>query len=648
MTGHRRGVAAGWVFAVAGLVLLGCEAEPPGDAPGRSSPDEREEATGDPAPDRPTLDDEPQHDPTNGTATGDADEEAEGTPDEPAGDAVAQAERVLERLSWEQKVGQLLVADVRGDHPTEVSAPAAAENAARFGAPTPAEVVARHDLGGVIYFTYAGVDDEPDPELGNIQGPEQVATLSDGLQEAATEATGVPLLVATDQEHGFITRTPEPFTRMPGPMALGAADDVALAEESARAAAVELRAVGINVTLAPTADVNTEPTNPVIGVRSVGAEPELVGRMVAAQVRGLDDGGVGATAKHFPGHGSVDVDSHEALPTVDDAEEALRAVALPPFREAIEAGVGAVMPGHLAVPAFDDEGRPATVSPAMIDGLLREDLGFDGVVVTDALDMEGITGRGEPAEVALEALEAGVDVLLMPPDLPDVRAGLIDAVETGALDEDRLDASVRRVLIWKAELGLLGDDRAARAPIPDGAVGVDEHTGLSEEVARAAVTAIEAACDVLPFAEGEAVAVVGPRDGGVEELAPLLDTDGASIAAVPTDQQPSADQIADAVSAAVDADLVVQVTTSAWRSTGQQQLGARLAESDTSVVAVASAEPYDATVTDADVHLATYDRGRAAMTAAAEVLRGGEAPGRLPVPVGAHAVGDGAALADCD
>lgn len=599
----------------------------------------------DPTTDRPVTESGARDAPADGATNHDHDHDrARRAADERA---AARADEVLAGMSVADKVGQLLVAAVRGAHPTDVSAAAAEDNVEHFGVPTPAEVVRRHRLGGVIYFTYAGVDDPPDRQRANLLAPGQIAALSEGLQSTAVADGGVPLLIATDQEHGLITRTPEPFTRMPGPMALGAADDPAMAEASAQAAARELAAVGINVTFAPSADVNTEPANPVIGVRSPGASPQLVGRTAAAQIRGLRAGGVGTTAKHFPGHGSVAVDSHEALPTVELSAEALRTTALPPFQQAIDEGVDAVMPGHLAVPALLGSGRPATLSPTLLKEVLRDELGFDGAVVTDALDMDAITREGNPVDVALAAINAGADLLLMPPQLPRVRQALIAAVEDGRLAEERLDASVRRVLAWKAALGLLDGDGTATAATPDDVVGDQRHADLARRVASEAVTAIEAGCGVLPIAADHAVTIVGPDEGGADVLGAMLSQRDRAVNAVSTGMEPSPGQIKTARQAAAASDITVLVTVSAWDHPSQLELGAALAGVPGRLVVVSAAEPYDAAHLDADVHLAAYDRGGAAMRAVTEVLLGAAAPGRLPVPVGSHDIGHGGVLARC-
>jgi beta-N-acetylhexosaminidase len=282
-------------------------------------------------------------------------------------------------------------------------------------------------LGGVVLFAW------------NVASPEQVAGLSAALHAERPEA-----LVAIDEEGGDVTRLEAATgSSYPGPLALGAVDDVELTREVALAMACDLAAAGIDLDLAPVADVNMNPDNPVIGVRSFGPDAELVARHVAAFVEGLQAGGVAACAKHFPGHGDTSVDSHLALPTVP----ALTDEALLPFRAAVAAGVRAVMTAHIRVDAVGPE--PATVSPALL-GLLRSGLGFDGLVITDALEMRAISATIGVEEGAVQALAAGADALCLGHDLADdavaavVRA-LVLAVHTGRLAEERLAEAAGRV-----------------------------------------------------------------------------------------------------------------------------------------------------------------------------------------------------------
>lgn len=282
-------------------------------------------------------------------------------------------------------------------------------------------------LGGITLFAY------------NVRSPGQLAALTARLRDAGD------VLVAIDEEGGDVTRLEaERGSSYPGNLALGAVDDVELTEEVAAAIAGELARAGVSMNFAPVADANTNPDNPVIGVRSFGADPELVARHVAAFVRGTQRQGVAACAKHFPGHGDTSVDSHVDLPVVGGDLEA----ALLPFRAAIGAGVRGVMTGHLLVPELDE--LPATLSRRIVTGLLREELGFDGLVVTDALEMRAISGGVGVEEAAVRALAAGVDALCAGHDLHEetvdalIRA-ISDAARSGRLPLERLEEAAGRV-----------------------------------------------------------------------------------------------------------------------------------------------------------------------------------------------------------
>ncbi len=249
-------------------------------------------------------------------------------------------------------------------------------------------------LGSVVLFSR------------NVVDPGQVAALT-----AALRAERPDVIVAIDEEAGDVTRIESGLgSSRPGNLALGAVDDPALTEEVARDLGAELAAAGITLNYAPDADVNSNPDNPVIGVRSFGAEPSLVARHTTAWVRGLQSGGVAACAKHFPGHGDTRVDSHHDLPRIDADRDRLHAVELAPFRAAVAAGVQAVMTGHLLVPALDPD-LPATLSARILGGLLREEMGFDGVVVTDAVEMGAVADRYGFAGAAVRALAAGADAI---------------------------------------------------------------------------------------------------------------------------------------------------------------------------------------------------------------------------------------------
>jgi beta-N-acetylhexosaminidase len=308
-------------------------------------------------------------------------------------------------------------------------------------------------LGGVVLFSH------------NVESREQLAALNAELRG---------LLVVIDEEGGDVTRLEhERGSSYPGSFALGVVDDVALTERVAGAIGSELAAVGVNLNFAPVADVNTNPRNPVIGIRSFGSEPELVARHVAAFVRGMQAAGVAACAKHFPGHGDTELDSHHELPTVGGDLGA----ALLPFRAAIEAGTRAIMTAHIRVPELDDV--PATVSRRILHGLLREELGFAGLVITDALDMKGVTAT-VGIEAAPRALAAGADALCLgaglgPEPVERVHSSIVEAVSTGRLPEERLAEAAGRV----------ADMAVTAAP----GTGHGPDTGVGLEAARRALRA---------------------------------------------------------------------------------------------------------------------------------------------------------------
>lgn len=350
------------------------------------------------------------------------------------------AEEVLAGLSLEEKVGQLLMPVLAGRDPSQVSADEQKTNRAATGLAVPAEIVARYHLGGVIYLAK------------NIGTADQVDLMSAGLQQAARADSGVGLLVAVDQEGGRVNRITDGVTVFPSAELLSG--DAAAVREAGYLTGRQVADLGINVVLAPVADVTRPDMASFISNRSYGADPQVVSQMVTASVDGLQDSGVAAAVKHWPGHGGTDVDSHLELPVLDISREGWDQRERIPFQAAIEHRVSIVLVGHLAIPSLDPSGSPATVSPAMIDGLLRTELGFDGVVMTDALNM-GAVEDIDPGRLVVEAVKAGVDILLVPPDLGVAYRALVTAVEQGEISAERLDQSVLRILRLKERLGQL-------------------------------------------------------------------------------------------------------------------------------------------------------------------------------------------------
>ncbi len=318
----------------------------------------------------------------------------------------------------------------------------------------------------------------------NVDTPEQVAELVRELQEIARDAGhDLPLLVAVDQEGGRVARLRAPWTEWPPLRALGRIGSEAHARRMGESLAAELTACGIRCDFAPVVDVDTNPKNPIIGDRSFGDDPELVGRLGAAMIGGLQDGGVAACAKHFPGHGDTDLDSHLALPAVDHSPSRLEDVELRPFRRAIEAGVASIMTAHVLVRELDDR-LPATLSPLLIDRLLREKMGYGGVVVSDDLEMKAVADRWRPGEGAPLAAEAGCDLLPVCKNHDaqvDAIEGLVRAVETERFSWKAMDAACARVRLLKERFLL-----PYRDPVPKQArlaAGVGEGVALAEEIA---------------------------------------------------------------------------------------------------------------------------------------------------------------------
>lgn len=357
--------------------------------------------------------------------------------------AASEAERTLAAMSLEDKVAQLFTIVVYGAKADTKSK----ENEARYGVATPAQVVEKFRPGGVILFPWAG----------NVSSAAQVAALTTGLREA--DSGEAPLMIGVDQENGIVSRLSPLVTKLPGAMDVGATGKPAYARDVAEVTGEELLDLGISLDFAPVADVNVNPRNPVIGPRAYGADPEKVSVMVGAAVDGFHEAGVASVAKHFPGHGDTSVDSHTGLPVITHSMTKWRKLDAPPFRAAIAHGVDAIMSAHVVMPKLDPSRDPATLSHRILTGLLREELGFDGVISTDALDMAGVRKKYGDAEVAVRAVLAGADILLMPPNLPKAYEAVLKAVRSGRISEDRIDESVLRILRLKEKRGVFGPVR---------------------------------------------------------------------------------------------------------------------------------------------------------------------------------------------
>nr|BFE65857.1 glycoside hydrolase family 3 protein [Dactylosporangium thailandense] len=500
------------------------------------------------------------------------------------------------RLSDEELVGQLLMPYAYGNTADKVSSGSAAANRNYAGASTPADIIKKYHLGGIILVSSSA----DDPTAGtnkttNVESPAQVAKLTTGLQQAALSLPArLPLLIGTDQEYGQVTRIRDGIVQLPAALAFGAAGDPGLTEAAWKAAGTELAAIGLNVDFAPDADVLGTQPGGVIGSRSFGSDPAKVAPQVAAAVRGLQAAGVAATVKHFPGHGHTTTDSHSSLPVLSQNLTALETADLPPFTAARDAGVGLVMSGHLDVKAIDP-GVPASFSGKVLTDLLRGKLKYDGVVVTDALNMAPAEQWG-PGEAAVRAILAGNDILLMPPSLSAAYKGLLEAVKSGRLPKQRVVESVTRILALKQRLAAVPKQDLGVVDGPDG-------KNAARAVAAAAITVLRGKCS--------GALVTGP----VRVTAAGADT--------------AKGWLEEALRGA-GAEVVTQGGAEV-RLVGYGRGSADL--SSTAAVTVALDTPYVLGSAKGTL-LATYSGSRASMSALADVLLGkAKAPGRTPVPV---------------
>ncbi|MGB9907584.1 MAG: glycoside hydrolase family 3 N-terminal domain-containing protein [Candidatus Saccharicenans sp.] len=450
-------------------------------------------------------------------------------------------EKTIRKMSLEEKIGQLVVTRYSGQF---------------FNYDSPylknlEELVRKYHLGGLILFGGEALE---------------TAHFTNHFQKLAR----VPLLIASDLERGAGNQVTG-ATLFPPLMALGAADSEELAYEMGRVTAIEGRALGIHMTYAPVVDVNINPDNPIINTRSVGEDPEQVARITRAFIKGCQSHGMIATAKHFPGHGDTDQDSHSLLPVIRADEERLKRVELYPFQAAIESGVESIMTAHLYLPALEpEEGLPATLSPRILTGLLRQQMGFKGLVVTDALEMRGITGYFGDEEAALRALKAGVDLLLLPPDPVRVIERLTLAVRTGELPLSRVEESLRRVLLAKTRLGLHRQRYVSLDRLPL-ILGRQEFRDLAWKAFASALTLVKNDNQLLPLRENKNLVLLSLSSDPGDYFA------GRRLAAEVSSRLPGTrvfyadgdtgqEKLDEAFSAASGAELVVAALFSSLRS----------------------------------------------------------------------------------
>lgn len=526
-------------------------------------------------------------------------------------------ERLLAALSTRQKVAQLVMPWLLGDY-TPADAPTMRR--ARMW-------VDSLEVGGIIISTGT---------------PHDIAAKLNALQRTAP----LPLLIAADFEGGTTMRMAA-GTPFPTQMGIGATGRPEDAYTMGRITAIEARAVGVHLAFAPVADVNSNPANPIINTRSFGGDPHEVARFVAATVRGMRDGGVLSTAKHFPGHGDTDTDSHLALPIIRAPWARFDSLELVPFRAAVAAGVDAMMSAHIAVPALDGQERlPGTLSPAILTGILQDSLGFTGLITTDALDMGAIAKEIGHDEGVIRAFEAGSDLLLMPADPAAAITAMTRAVESGRIPMARLDHSVRKVLALKVRMNLF-HDREVELDRVAAVVGSPGSLAAAADITQRALVLLDdsrGTVDALRSAP-RTVALVTVADGTTPlgtRLAEQLRAAGHTVTAVRLPTDPSPAELAAAERAIRGAPHLVLATAVRWGSysgtiglaPGTAALLDRLARMKPSVL-VSFGSPYViAQVPGAGGYLMAWNNSPMTETAVARALSGEAAiTGTAPIPV---------------
>lgn len=416
-------------------------------------------------------------------------------------------DKLISYMTVSEQVGQMLMPDIRqwnGKVTTTVNEGLKSS-------------IHNQDLGGLILFDK------------NIVDTRQVTTFTHNLQ---MESGDIPMFLGIDQEGGVIKRIPG-GTNLPGQMALGATGDSALAEAAGLLTGEELKALGLNINFAPVLDINSNPDNPIIGMRSFSSDADLVTRLGLATITGLRQSGVIAAVKHFPGHGDTMVDSHLGLPVLTHNRERLESVELKPFQAAIENGVEMIMTAHIAFPAIDNEqvtslkdGQrvpvPATLSKKVLNGLLREELGYEGVIISDAFTMDGIAEHFGEDQSVERAVNAGVDIILMPQNSAAAHQTLVNAVKNGTIPTETIHASVERILELKAKYGLFEHSESLTSKLAklNQVIGSQGHREVEREIAERAVTLLASRDGKRPdsLQQGDRVVIVAAEEEQAKQL----------------------------------------------------------------------------------------------------------------------------------
>ncbi len=533
--------------------------------------------------------------------------------------------RFVASMTLPEKVGQLFVTYAYGASADTTDPADVRQNQALLGVDNGAQLVAKYHLGGVIYFGYSG----------NLVDPTQIATLSNGLQSAATTSGAkIPLLISTDQEGGTVTRIGAPLAVSPGNMAIGASFDPSISYRMSQATGQQLKALGINVDDAPVVDTNTNPNNAADGPRAFGDQPLQTAVLGATSVNGYQNAGVVATAKHFPGLGSTSVNTDFGVATSDQTRAEFERYDLPAFRAAIAAGAGEIMAAHIVAPALDPSGAPASLSKPMVTGILRNRLHYDGVVTTDALNADALSAYTN-AQRSVDAIKAGDDQLLIPTDLAGSEQAVLDAVASGDIPESRIDQSVTRLLKLKLKLGLASSSQVDAAAAAS-KVGTAGQLAAQDAAAQKSITLLRNSAGLLPLQKDsqKSVLVTGFGVSTTANLAADLGAKGVTTTRLVTGSAPSDSAIVAAVAAAKTSDYVVDVSYNAWSSPQQRSLLDALQASGTPVIVLAVGAPYElGYAPSTPTFLASYGYQQPSLLAATDVMFGARPQGHLPITV---------------
>lgn len=524
-------------------------------------------------------------------------------------------------MELERQIGQLLSVGFYGTTPT----------------PEIIDLIQNHHVGNIIFFAR------------NIESAHQVHQLTSELQRIARDAGHpYPLLISTDQENGMVRRFGKSATSFPGNMALGAIDSEQETYEITLATGKELRALGVNMNLAPVADVNNNPANPVIGVRSFGEHAPHVSRHLVAAIKGYQEAGVITNLKHFPGHGDTAVDSHQALPVIPHTLERLEEIELVPFRAGIVTGADSIMIAHVYLPALmKEEMLPATISREIITGLLRERLGFNGVITTDCLEMNALADTVGIPRGTVMALQAGADIALISHHYEYQKAGLaavLEAVQKGELTKAQITTAAERVLQLKASY-LSWDDLPGEGSVRQ--IATPEHLDLSKRSFAHSTTLVRNAQQLVPvtgkqaqhplflFPETDHATFAADRYPSLEELQTAITEHfpTAEVLAVPSQRDEATE--ARLQEAIAGSSTLVVVTVNANRYQPQADLVHSLLQQEKPVIGLAVYDPYDLlTFPELETYLVTYEYTLPAFEAALDVLQGKQtAQGKLPVSI---------------